>query len=99
MSEKHTDSILYESGDHTPRSYLSGNTQGLECHHCINGTAYRKKSEKYGLWVWLTHDEHEQVHHDRMLRLMLKRHAQMCFERKYGHEQWMEEFHKDYNAC
>lgn len=36
------------------RSYLSGDTRWLEKHHIFGG-ANRKLSEKYGLWVWLTH--------------------------------------------
>ena len=41
------------------RSYLSGDTRWLEKHHIFGG-ANRKLSEKYGLWVWLTHYEHNE---------------------------------------
>ena len=56
------------------------------------------------LWVWLCPDHHEfginAVHshseggeeYDRLL----KENAQICFEKIYGHDKWMEEFGKSY---
>ena len=81
-------------------------SRGLHRHHVMFGTANRKKSEEYGLWVWLCPSHHEfgknAVHsgseegreYDRLLR----ENAQMRFEEIYGHKKWMEEFGKDYRG-
>ena len=39
--------------------FLSGAYEGLERHH-IYGGANRRNSAKYGLWVWLRHDLHNE---------------------------------------
>jgi hypothetical protein len=39
--------------------FLSGTLEGLERHH-IYGGANRRNSAKYGLWVWLRHDLHNE---------------------------------------
>ena len=38
--------------------YLCGRRFGLERHHVLAGTANRRLSEKYGLWVYLCHNCH-----------------------------------------
>lgn len=67
-------------------SYLSGRTGCLEKHHIFGGSN-RKWSEKYGLWVWLTHDEHNEppygVHHCREAMDYLHKMGQEAFERCY----------------
>ncbi len=79
-------------------------SEGLHKHHVIHGTANRKKSDRFGLWVWLCPDHHEfginAVHskseggeeYDRLL----KQNAQIRFEELYGHDRWMQEFGKNY---
>ena len=79
-------------------------SEGLHRHHTIYGRGMRPLAEKYGLWVWLCPDHHEfgasAVHsgskegkeNDRIL----KRISQRAFERRYGHDKWMEVFGKNY---
>ncbi len=78
--------------------YLTKCTYGLDCHHIFGGNKYtRKKSEQYGMLVWLRHDVHMRLHQrDYSLELRLKQDAQRVFEEKYGHEKFMEVFRKNY---
>jgi len=90
-----SDSILQTKKE----CYISGSRINLEKHHIMAGTANRKLSEKYGLWVWLNHDLHTGDHgaqYEIDLNLQLKRDAQKAFEEKYSHEKWMEVFGKNY---
>lgn len=71
-------------------------TIGLHCHHVFEGTGLRAKSEKYGLKVWLCGKDHnlsqEGVHAWKNKDLVLKKHAQKEFEKRYSHELFMKEF-------
>jgi hypothetical protein len=81
------------------KCFFTGFTTGLHEHHVFNGPL-RKKSERYGLKVWLRYDWHIQtpyaVHNNKENDLVLKRMAQKKFEEIYGHEKFMQEFHKNY---
>ena len=91
-----TKSILQ---DGEPRCYVTGSRQNLERHRIMSGTANRKLSEKYGLWVWLSHEAHTGKHgaqYEKELNLRLKRDAQTAFEAIHGHKAWMETFRKNY---
>ena len=81
-------------------SYLSGRTDSLEEHHIFYGHGRRKLSERYGLKVWLTHDEHNEppdgVHFNQALRRALERAGQEAFERKYPELNFMRIFGKNY---
>ena len=71
----------------------------VEEHHVLPGTANRKKSEMFGLKVYLCHEHHQGnrgVHHDARLRRELERMAQEEFEKTHTHEEWMNIFHKNY---
>ncbi len=73
----------------------------LHKHHIFYGYANRKKSEKWGCWVWLTAEWHNMsnygVHNgNKRLDLELKQLAQQEFEKRYGHDKFMEEFGKNY---
>ena len=50
-----------------PKCFMCGSTVWLERHH-VFGASNRKKSEKYGLWVYLCHNCHNEppngVHHN-----------------------------------
>ena len=62
-------------------------------------TANRKKSEKFGLKVWLCYNCHtgpNGVHFNPSLDKRLKVMAQEEFEKRYGHEKFMEEFGKNW---
>ncbi len=62
-----------------------GSPFNLERHHCIFGTANRKKAEEDGLWVWLCHDCHHGVHNgNNWLKEMLQKEAQEYWEEEYG---------------
>lgn len=79
--------------------YYTHSPYGLHLHHIMNG-AFRKKSEKYGLVVYLRHDFHVgtnyAIHNNPKKMLELKAEAQRRFEEIYSHELWMKEFHKNY---
>ena len=79
--------------------YLCGRKTNLERHHILGGTANRRLSEKFGLWVYLCHDCHtgtEGAQYDKEKNIQLKKDAQIAFEEIYGHDKWMETFMKNY---
>lgn len=79
--------------------YLCGRKTALERHHVMAGTANRKLSERYGLWVWLCQDCHrgeEGAQYNRAQNIELKREAQIAFEDVYSHDEWMETFRRNY---
>ena len=82
------------------KCYLSGAVNvPLDKHHIMNGTANRKKSEKYGVWVWLDHDVHMKLHQTaegQQWQRYLKQEAQRAFEKIWSRELWMKEFKKNY---
>lgn len=75
------------------------NKENLCIHHIFRG-AFRDKSTKYGCWIWLRPEWHNQtnysVHNDKKLEMKLQAMCQMAFEDKYGHELFMKEFKRDY---
>lgn len=63
----------------------------------MTGTANRKISDKYGIWCWLRHDIHMDLHdRNKDLEIKLKQEAQEVFEKLYSHEKWMELFRRSY---
>lgn len=84
----------------TKQCYVTHRTDGLQRHHVIYGTANRRKSDKYGLTVWLRPEWHTGqtgVHGgNKELDLKLKQLAQTEFEKVYGHEKWMNVFGRNY---
>lgn len=80
--------------------FFCGQREGLHEHHVFGGTANRKKSDKYGLTVWLCPAHHNMsskgVHMNRKQDLILKRYAQKIFEEEYGHDEFMRIFHRNY---
>lgn len=88
----------YENGQIVKKCYLTGRTYDLDKHHCMNGP-FRKKAEAYGLWVYLNHDVHMKLHQTpqgQKVAIWLKQQAQEAFERKYGHDKFMEVFKRNY---
>ena len=79
--------------------FVTGVTEGLHKHHVMNGPL-RSKSEKFGLYIYLTPAYHNMsnkgIHFDQEFDLRVKRYAQRKFEELYSHELWMKEFHKNY---
>ena len=88
-------SILQENKE----CFVTGRTEGLHKHHVMNGPL-RRKSEEYGLYIWLTPEWHNMsskgIHFDQEFDLRVKRYAQKKFEEVYSHDKWMQEFHKNY---
>ena len=81
------------------RCYLCGKTVGLETHHVFGGVANRKLSEKYGLTVRLCHECHtgtDGAQFDREKNQKLKGLAQIAFEARHSHDEWMQIFRKNY---
>lgn len=82
------------------KCFFCGTTQNLHRHHVFEGTANRRKSENFGCVVWLCGPHHnlstEGVHFNKRRDLQLKQYAQREFEKLYGHEKFMEVFHKNY---
>ena len=82
------------------RCYLCGSTATLEIHHCLHGTGLRKLADKYGLTVWLCaichRDNVRGAHGNHDVDLRLKQDAQKAFEKKHGHEKYMEIFGRNY---
>ena len=79
--------------------FLSGTLEGLERHH-IYGGANRRNSTKYGLWVWLRHDLHNEppdgVHFNIDNNRLLQRMGQRAFELRYPDENFTEIFGRNY---
>lgn len=80
-------------------SYFSGKVGWLEKHHIFGGSN-RKWSEKYGLWVWLTHDEHNEppkgVHFNREVRRELQKQGQLAFMTAYPELDFVTIFGRNY---
>lgn len=81
--------------------YVCSTTTNLHDHHVLFGTSNRKKSEKYGLKVWLCAYHHnmsnEGVHFNKMLDRALKLKAQAYYEEHIGtREDFIREFGKSY---
>lgn len=82
--------------------YVTGAIGNLHEHHIFYGSGLRKKSEHYGLKVWLRADYHNMsdygVHFDKEFDLKLKREAQEKAMEKYGWsvEEFIEKFGRNY---
>ena len=75
-------------GDKKDRCFLCGRSDWIEAHHIFNGTANRKKSEKYGLTVHLCHWCHNEpphgVHYNQKMDTRLKQIGQQAAMNEYG---------------
>ena len=81
------------------RCFLCGGMRGLEEHHVFGG-ACRKWSEKFGLTVYLCgischREEKKSAHKCRETSEHLKRLAQIAFEARHTHEEFMKYFGKN----
>ena len=76
--------------------------KGLDKHHVIFGTANRKLSEKWGLWVYLCKKHHNEdhglfaVHYNKKLREDLCKDAETAFLKAHSFDDWMSIFGKNY---
>ena len=75
-------------------------TYNLHKHHVFEGTANRKKSEKYGCWCYLCAKHHnlsnEGVHYNKALDKKLKKYAQSKFEETYPELDFLKIFGRNY---
>ena len=79
--------------------YICGRLTDLERHHVMAGTANRRLSETYGLWVYLCHNCHtgtEGAQYNKELNRKLKQDAQRAFQSYFGRKVWMQMFRKNY---
>ena len=76
------------------------NTNNLQEHHILFGTANRSKSEEYGLKVWLCVEHHTAgewaVHKCRDRDIYLKKIAQRKFEETHTREEFIRTFGKSF---
>ena len=84
-----------------PRCYFCGCRVNLERHHVLGGVANRPLSEKFGLWIWCCDFDHRDpkngVQYNRKKADALKRLAQIAFEARHSHDDWMQVFMKNYH--
>lgn len=80
--------------------FITKSTRGLHQHHIYFGNPRRALSEKYGLWVYLRYDWHENqpysVHKDVRLNEWFKRLGQRTFERTHSRVEFMRIFGCNY---
>lgn len=90
--------------DGESRSYFVSNErfENSARHEVFFGTADRKKSIKYGLYVFLSHENHNMsnkgVHFCKEFNFELKRRSQEAAMKYYGWslDDWMAIFHRNY---
>lgn len=70
--------------------YYTKKTKGCQKHHIFGGVANRPKSEKYGLFIWLTLKQHDYLHKHPKEMLGIKKEAQKSFMKYYNKD--VEEF-------
>ncbi len=101
---KHPDSILHNKGNRT--CFLCMKLHGdcrkfpyLEAHHVFGG-ANRKKSENYGLKVYLCLEHHregpEAVHRNHDMMRLVQQEGQQAFHLTYPEIDFRKEFGKNY---
>ena len=75
-------------------------TLGLHKHHIYEGSAERKKSERYGCWCYLCGKHHnlsnDGVHFNKRLDHQLKSLCQKRFEETYPELDFMKIFKRNY---
>lgn len=79
--------------------YVCGTVKGIHEHHIFEGTANRRKSEQYGLKIYLCGPHHnlssQGIHFDKELDTSVKQMAQKYFEKHYGsRDYFIKEFGK-----
>lgn len=73
-------------------------TEDLDKHHIFNGP-FRDWSEKNGLWVYLSHKKHMELHQQPEMAYELKRIAQYTFEKTHSREEFLSVVRKNYLAA
>lgn len=80
--------------------FLSGKRCHCDFHHVFGGTPQaRKRSEEFGLWVWLEHDVHMNLHGTKQGQewsRSLKQKCQQMFELEHPRSMFIRLFHRNY---
>ncbi len=78
--------------------YSTIKIKGLEKHHIFGGVANRPKSEEYGLFIWLTKEQHQYFHDNPLEMIKIKKIAQATFMEYYNKsiEDFIDIFGKSY---
>jgi hypothetical protein len=80
-------------------SFLSG-YPCRDFHHIFGKTKYyRRLSEQYGFWIWLTRSEHDKLHHTpagKQYERTLKQQCQELFELEHPRSMFIRLFGKSY---
>lgn len=81
--------------------FFCNSIRGLHSHHIYEGTANRRKSEQYGLKIWLCGPHHNLsnagVHFNKEKDIQLKQMAQRYFEENIGsRDYFIREFGKSW---
>lgn len=93
--KRNQDMYNLSSRDCKNKCYICGRYTATETHHMLHGIR-RKAADKYGLTCQLCHNCHMNLHDKGFHDLELEQEAQRRFEKKYGHEKFMEVFGKNY---
>lgn len=83
----------------TKNCFICQSVEAVEDHHIFFGSRNRKKSERYGLKVWLCHNHHRgkiSPHFNIEVDIHLKRIAQKEFEQTHTRVEFMTEFGRNY---
>lgn len=64
--------------------YFNKKTKGCQKHHIFGNVANRPKSEQYGLFIWLTNEQHRYLHDHPLEMIKLKKIAQATFMNYYN---------------
>ena len=98
--ERNRFSIITSDLEHCYLCEIEHKKKATNKHEAFYGTADRKLSMKYGLVVPLCDQHHTignlAVHNNYFTDIKLKQIAQKKFEEKYGHEEFMKIFKKNY---
>lgn len=78
--------------------YFNKKTKGCQKHHIFGNVANRPKSEQYGLFIWLTNEQHRFLHDHPLEMIQLKKIAQATFMNYYNKtiDEFRELFGKNY---
>lgn len=78
--------------------YSTVNIKGWQKHHIFGNVANRPKSEEYGLFVWLSEEQHKYLTDHPLENLKLKKIAQATFMKHYNKttNEFIEIFGKNY---
>lgn len=64
--------------------YFNKKTKGCQKHHVFGNVANRPKSEQYGLFIWLTEEQHRYLHNHPLEMIKIKKIAQATFMKCYN---------------